>query len=151
MKKVIRLTESDLVRLVKRIVKEQVETSPVQSKGQSTVKYKVGDVLQLFYKVDVYAQYITVKVKGVRGGFGPGVQGPASQKNSMELDCVVIEEGGGYQTTPKIKNGDSVTVAITDVNAPLLAYYKLFKGGTPVMTPTQEIVGGKLKDIRIDD
>ena len=155
MKKVIRLTESDLVRLVKRVVKEQAQQNPLgqqgQSKGQSSVKYKVGDTLYLYYKIDVYAQYIAVEVKGVRGGFGPGVQGPASQKNSMELNCVVIDEGGGNKTNPEIKNGDSVNVVITDVNAPLLSYWKLFKGGKPVMTPTDEIVGGKPKDIRIDN
>jgi hypothetical protein len=153
MKKVIRLTESDLVRLVKRVVKEQIETSPVQSKGQSPVKYKVGDILYLNYMVDVYAQVIPVQVKTIRGGFGPGIQGPASQKNSMELDCVVIDASSGWQTVPTLKKGDSVTVVITNVNAPLLAYWKLFKGGKPVLSDDQggEIVGGKLKDITLDN
>jgi hypothetical protein len=152
-KKVVRLTESDLVRLVKRVVKEQIETSPVQSKGQSPVKYKVGDNLFLYYMIDVYGQALTAQVKAIRGGFGPGIQGPASQKNSMELDCVLNDTSSGWQTVPTLKKGDSVTVVITNVNTPLLAYWKLFKGGKPVLSDDQggEIVGGKLKDLRIDD
>ena len=76
MKKVIRLTESDLVRLVKRVVKEQIETSPVQSKEQSSVKYKSGDILDLYYKLNIpphnYGQRIPVQVKSIRGGLGSG-------------------------------------------------------------------------------
>ena len=155
MKKVIRLTESELVNLVKRIISEEVGENPVnpenQSKEQFGTKYKTGDILNLYYELDIpphyYGQIIPVQVKSIRGGFGSGVQGPASQKNSMELDCVLIENGNGDNVLPKLKKGDSVTLIITNVNSPMLAYWKLFKGGTPIKAPDKQIVGGKVSNI----
>jgi hypothetical protein len=59
MKKVIRLTESDLIRLVKRVIKEQSETTtgsdekqisgPFSKKGQEAVKYFVYQKGGKFY------------------------------------------------------------------------------------------------------
>jgi hypothetical protein len=153
MKKVIRLTESDLVRLVQKVINEQQP----QSKGQGLVNFKVGDKLQLTTHVDVYEQFLDVQVKSIRGGFGPGTQGPASKKNSMELDCILITDAENVKMldnlNPKLKKGDSLTLLITDVNAPLLAYWKLLKGGKPIGTHVAfdkdgYVVGGKLSDIK---
>jgi hypothetical protein len=59
MKKIIRLTESDLVRLVKRVIKEQSETTtssgekqvsgPFSKKGYEVVKYYVYEKGGKFY------------------------------------------------------------------------------------------------------
>jgi hypothetical protein len=152
MKKTLRLTESDLVRLVQKVINEQQP----QSKGQGLVNFNAGDKLRLETHVDVYAVYLDVQVKSIRGGFGKNVLSPASQKNSMELDCILITDAENQvmldNLNPRLKKGDSLTLLITDVNAPLLTYWKLLKGGKPIRTDVsfderKYIVSGKLSDI----
>jgi hypothetical protein len=72
MKKVIRLTESDLIRLVKRVIKEQSETAtnpgetqisgPFSKKGQESVKYFVYQKGGKFYIYMSTAQQSTPKL-----------------------------------------------------------------------------------------
>jgi len=42
MAKIVRLTESDLTRIVRKVIKEQQTTSPVQTKNQSTGNKLIG-------------------------------------------------------------------------------------------------------------
>jgi hypothetical protein len=80
MKKIIRLTESDLIKLVKRVIKEQdnsvdggYDTS--RDKANNTF-YKVGTVLKMKRSID--GQIYTVKIKQANPNYilasfnGPG-------------------------------------------------------------------------------
>jgi hypothetical protein len=80
MRKVVRLTESDLVRIVKRVINEELETSNPKMK-----KYKIGDILYsqtfspgkaLKFKItkisnDGYDLYIDGIITGLKGDFEP--------------------------------------------------------------------------------
>jgi hypothetical protein len=146
MKKVIRLTETELTNLIKRVIKENSE--PEEKSGMN---FKVGDKLKVYFTISggshQYGQVFSVQVKGVRGGFGPGVQGPASQKNSIELDCVMVDATNTHYTIPKLKNGDAVTLVINNANSPMTANWSLLKGGKPVLDDNgKNRVGGRLSD-----
>jgi len=72
MKKIIRLTESDLVRLVKRVIKEQSETTtstgekqvsgPFSKKGNEAIKYYVYEKGGKFYIYMSNASQVTPKL-----------------------------------------------------------------------------------------
>jgi len=72
MKKVIRLTESDLIRLVKRVIKEQSQpatnpgetqiSGPFSKKGQESVKYFVYQKGGKFYIYMSTPQQLTPKL-----------------------------------------------------------------------------------------
>ena len=49
MKKVIRLTESDLVRMVKRVIKESDEKSTFELKMEKTPEEQLDSVIQEFF------------------------------------------------------------------------------------------------------
>ena len=49
MKKVIRLTESDLVRMVKRVIKESDEKSTFELKMETTPEEQLDSVIQEFF------------------------------------------------------------------------------------------------------
>ena len=59
MKKIVRLTENDLTRIVKRVLKEQKNEKPV-SKKVSTLNFDFGGNN---YVVDIYSQKGTSKVE----------------------------------------------------------------------------------------
>lgn len=62
MAKIIRLTESDLTRLVKRVIKEQNEPSPeVNKKGIQDLLVKNGFQLQSQYSTPTYTKVIPNK------------------------------------------------------------------------------------------
>lgn len=146
MKKVVRLTESELTNLIKRVIKENSE--PEEKSGMD---FKVGDNLKVHFTISGgphrYGQVFSVQVKGVRGGFGAGMQGPASQKNTIELDCVITDATNTRYTIPELKNGDAVTLVINNVSSPMTANWSLLKGGKPVLdSNSKNRVGGRLID-----
>ena len=59
MKRIVRLTENDLTRIVKRVMNEQENTKP-KSKKESTLEFDFGGNN---YVVDIYSQVGLSKVK----------------------------------------------------------------------------------------
>jgi|688.fasta_scaffold366218_2 hypothetical protein len=84
MKKIVRLTESDLVRLVNRVISEQ-----------SSQLYRVGDKLKVKWINDVYATEIYLTVK------------KPLTPNSME--CVITRLEGPFDS---LKVGTKVIVTV---------------------------------------
>ena len=71
MKKVVRLTESELIRLVKRVIKEQ----------SSRPKYEVNQVYEAIRSID--NKKYTIKVKTVGDGWIMAeIDGPGTYKNA---------------------------------------------------------------------
>ena len=110
MRKVVRLTESDLVRIVKRVINEELETSKPKMKKYN---YKIGDILYstgissrgaLKFKItkisnDGYELNIDGAITGINGEFTG--ESPT---------------GFPWNTPPSAKVGDpiSIRVAITE-------------------------------------
>ncbi len=84
MKKIVRLTESDLVRLVNRVISEQ-----------SSQLYRVGDKLKVKWINDVYSTKIYLTVK------------KPLTPNSME--CVITKLEGPFDS---LKVGTKVIVTV---------------------------------------
>ena len=83
MKKIVRLTESDLIRLVKRVIKENV--APL---------YNVGDKLSIYWLNDVYGSYIYLTVNKV---------------NSNKMSCTITKLQGPFLD---LKVGEKVELSI---------------------------------------
>jgi len=128
MKKIIRLTESDLMRLVKRVINEQIKTSngpskPTDSYKGKTVNFYADNDNKMFFKtgeiIDVYSKRngeirLEINFKNLK----PGT--PTSEfvgDTRLKFNCAFSNNGFGEVSTtgvfgklnPKIAYSNSLS------------------------------------------
>ena len=139
MKKIIRLTESDLMRLVKRVIKEQPE--PTRHKFGTIDKLKTNLIGKKVKMLGSSTKLNPIlKIEGVEATSLKQGTDPTIAKDVVYLDCSIVneygEEKGGFADAGIAGNVD-VTYNCTDNPT------KLFKIGSEIIGGRNLIIGGE--------
>ena len=139
MKKIIRLTENDLARIVRRVIKEQPSmTEPTRRQFGTIDKLKstlTGKVVKMLGSSTKHNPIL--KIENVEATSSTSGNSPAIAKDVVYLDCAIVNEygeerGGAFDAGL----GGNVDVFYNCINNST----KMFKIGS-------EIVGGRNNEI----
>jgi len=129
MKRIIRLTESDLARIVRRVINEQAPTPNTAVKKPSTIQFSYGNItVNLRYDANQDYVYLTAVSKMPDGNLR-GLKGNSNLSTNIDEMIAKFMGGNGLQGNFRVagqteKFMDALKTKLTEMNNNVQNYKK---------------------------